>query len=144
MASLLPKCQLYFLEKTRPHGGSSSLEPFFETVFSIDIFSRKNKFFGLFMKREEKNSPSLPHTLTFAVTSVFARDDLSVPNLDRSSLALLTVNPPLKGDVWELYNVDEDFSQAENLAAKIPEKLKELQALFEPLRWTAKVLSNNP
>ena len=38
--------------------------------------------------------------------------------------------PALKDDVWELYKVDEDFSQANNLAAKNPAKLKELQALF--------------
>jgi arylsulfatase A-like enzyme len=38
--------------------------------------------------------------------------------------------PPLKDDVWELYNVNEDFSQANNLAQKQPLKLKELQALF--------------
>ncbi len=31
---------------------------------------------------------------------------------------------------WELYNIEEDFSQADNLAAKFPEKLKELQAKF--------------
>ncbi len=31
---------------------------------------------------------------------------------------------------WELYNVNEDFSQANNLAAKEPRKLKELQAQF--------------
>jgi arylsulfatase len=31
---------------------------------------------------------------------------------------------------WELYNVSKDFSQADNLAAKEPAKLKELQALF--------------
>lgn len=31
---------------------------------------------------------------------------------------------------WELYNVNEDFSQAEDLSAKMPEKLKELQARF--------------
>ena len=31
---------------------------------------------------------------------------------------------------WELYNVEEDFSQANDLAAKNPEKLKELQAKF--------------
>jgi arylsulfatase len=39
--------------------------------------------------------------------------------------------PPVKDDVWELYKVDEDFSQAENLAAKNPAKLKELQAVFD-------------
>ena len=38
--------------------------------------------------------------------------------------------PPLKDDVWELYHVAEDFSQANNLAQKHPEKLKELQATF--------------
>ncbi len=38
--------------------------------------------------------------------------------------------PPLEDDVWELYNVDEDFSQANDLAAQNPAKLKELQALF--------------
>ena len=31
---------------------------------------------------------------------------------------------------WELYNIEEDFSQADDLAAKKPEKLKELQAKF--------------
>ncbi|WP_250436616.1 arylsulfatase [Hanstruepera flava] len=39
--------------------------------------------------------------------------------------------PPLESDVWELYHVDEDFSQANNLADENPEKLKELQELFE-------------
>jgi arylsulfatase len=32
---------------------------------------------------------------------------------------------------WELYNINEDFSQANNLAAQNPEKLKELQAAFD-------------
>jgi arylsulfatase A-like enzyme len=32
---------------------------------------------------------------------------------------------------WELYNVTEDFSQANNLADKYPEKLKELQDAFD-------------
>jgi arylsulfatase len=32
---------------------------------------------------------------------------------------------------WELYNVNEDFSQANDLAAKNPSKLKELQAAFD-------------
>jgi hypothetical protein len=31
---------------------------------------------------------------------------------------------------WELYNIAEDYSQANDLAAKNPDKLKELQALF--------------
>lgn len=43
---------------------------------------------------------------------------------------LLAVNPPLKDDVWELYNVNEDFSESNNLAASNPKKLKELQEVF--------------
>jgi Sulfatase len=36
----------------------------------------------------------------------------------------------LSEDVWELYNVNEDFSESTDLAASNPAKLKELQALF--------------
>ncbi|MGR9535731.1 arylsulfatase [Rhizobium leguminosarum] len=32
---------------------------------------------------------------------------------------------------WELYNITEDFSQANDLAAKMPDKLKEMQALWD-------------
>lgn len=37
---------------------------------------------------------------------------------------------PLTQDVWDLYNVREDFSLAVNLASERPKKLKELKALF--------------
>ena len=37
---------------------------------------------------------------------------------------------PLLEDVWELYNVNEDFSQTNDLAESNPAKLKELQDLF--------------
>ncbi len=37
---------------------------------------------------------------------------------------------PLDKDNWELYHVAEDFSQANNLAASNPDKLRELQDLF--------------
>jgi hypothetical protein len=33
-------------------------------------------------------------------------------------------------DVWELYNVDKDFTEANNLAVQNPKKLKVLQAVF--------------
>jgi arylsulfatase len=36
----------------------------------------------------------------------------------------------LTEDVWELYNINEDFSQANNLADKNPEKLEELKKKF--------------
>ena len=37
---------------------------------------------------------------------------------------------PLTSDVWELYNVKNDFSLTKNLAAEQAAKLKEMQALF--------------
>lgn len=47
-------------------------------------------------------------------------------------------NRDYENDQWELYHLDEDYSQARNVAAKFPEKLKELRALFE-----AEAASNN-
>jgi arylsulfatase A-like enzyme len=43
---------------------------------------------------------------------------------------------PLEDDVWELYNVDEDFSLTNNLAEKYPEKLREMESLF---MWQAQI-----
>jgi arylsulfatase len=42
----------------------------------------------------------------------------------------LTQNPPLTKDVWELYHVSEDYSEAHDLASSNPAKLEELQDLF--------------
>jgi arylsulfatase A-like enzyme len=51
--------------------------------------------------------------------------------IDPASLAKFApgVYDPSK-DTWELYNLNEDFSQAKDLAAQNPAKLKELQDLF--------------
>jgi arylsulfatase len=38
--------------------------------------------------------------------------------------------PPLNEYKWELYNIADDYSQNNDLAAQNPDKLKELQALF--------------
>ncbi|MGO9846723.1 MAG: sulfatase-like hydrolase/transferase, partial [Methylocella sp.] len=38
--------------------------------------------------------------------------------------------PKFSEDKWELYNTNDDFSQSQDLAAKNPDKLKELQQLF--------------
>ncbi len=37
----------------------------------------------------------------------------------------------LQEDPWDLYNIEEDFSLANNLASAMPDKLEEMQALFE-------------
>jgi arylsulfatase len=42
----------------------------------------------------------------------------------------MKVRHPFLEDKWELYHVDEDFSCANDLAAKDPGKLKEMQELF--------------
>jgi arylsulfatase A-like enzyme len=38
--------------------------------------------------------------------------------------------PDINAYKWELYNLDKDYSQANDLAAQMPDKLKEMQALF--------------
>src|SRR5262249_13975890 len=38
--------------------------------------------------------------------------------------------PPVNEYKWELYHIAEDYSQADDLATKNPDKLKEMQALF--------------
>jgi arylsulfatase A-like enzyme len=43
---------------------------------------------------------------------------------------VFTEQPPFADDTWELYDTNEDWSQAHDLAAKMPEKLEELKALF--------------
>jgi arylsulfatase A-like enzyme len=53
--------------------------------------------------------------------------------------------PPVEQYKWELYNVAEDFSQNNDLAAKNPDKLKELQALFlaEAAKYSVLPLDNS-
>ncbi len=47
----------------------------------------------------------------------------------------VNVVQPFEEDVWELYNVAEDFSESNNLADEYPEKLEELKELFEKEAW---------
>lgn len=42
---------------------------------------------------------------------------------------------PFEDDIWELYNLEEDFSEANNLADDYPEKLAEMIAIFEEEAW---------
>ncbi len=52
---------------------------------------------------------------------------------------------PMDEYKWELYNVAEDFSQYNDLAAKMPDKLKEMQALFltEATKYNVLPLDNS-
>ena len=42
---------------------------------------------------------------------------------------------PFDQDEWELYNVEDDFSESTNLAAEHPDKVAELQELFDEEAW---------
>ncbi len=52
---------------------------------------------------------------------------------------------PVNDYKWELYNLNEDFSQYNDLAAKMPEKVKEMQALFlsEAAKYNVLPLDNS-
>jgi arylsulfatase len=42
---------------------------------------------------------------------------------------------PFENDVWELYNLKDDFSEAVNLADKYPAKLEAMKARWDTLAW---------
>ncbi|MCX6127857.1 MAG: sulfatase-like hydrolase/transferase [Proteobacteria bacterium] len=46
-------------------------------------------------------------------------------------------NPNFDGDIWELYNLDQDYSETNNLAQIYPEKLAELKQ-----KWLDEALKN--
>ncbi len=54
-----------------------------------------------------------------------------IATVQRSVPWVLACKPDFSKDRWELYNIEKDFSQAHDVAAQNPAKLKELQALFE-------------
>lgn len=42
---------------------------------------------------------------------------------------------PFEEDVWELYNLNEDFAETNNVADKYPEKLEELKKAWDKQAW---------
>jgi arylsulfatase A-like enzyme len=53
--------------------------------------------------------------------------------------------PDVSAYKWELYNLDADYSQANDLAVKMPDKLKQMQALFakEAAKYNVLPLDNS-
>ena len=47
----------------------------------------------------------------------------------------INVTLPFDQDEWELYHVAEDFSEAKNVAEQYPDKLEELQQMFDEEAW---------
>jgi arylsulfatase A-like enzyme len=55
--------------------------------------------------------------------------DVKEALVDKTKAGLL--NADFDKDVWELYNINEDFNERKDLAKKYPEKLAELKKLFD-------------
>jgi arylsulfatase A-like enzyme len=58
-------------------------------------------------------------------------DYIDLYALPRSQQVLTRDPNRFENEKWELYNLNEDFNETNDLAAKYPEKLKELKTLFE-------------
>ena len=52
-------------------------------------------------------------------------DRIGAPGYEPEKLLTATTHP------WELYNLNSDYSQSDNLAAKYPQKLAQMKALFD-------------
>ncbi len=95
--------------KQKPLAGKSFLASFNNPEFK----GRSEQYFEVFTNRSmyaDGWKANAQHTLP-------RRQDLAPGNWDK--------------DEWELYNLVEDFSEADNIAAKNPEKLAELKAKFD-------------
>jgi len=76
--------------------------------------TRRTQYFELFGNR------AIYHDGWIAATTPAAAPwSTSIPNVD-----------VITGYQWELYNISKDFSEADNLAATMPDKLKDMQKLF--------------
>jgi arylsulfatase len=109
-AAKIPQPKIVNGVKQRPMDGVSML---YSTADAKAADRRKTQYFEMFGNR------GIYHEGWVACTRH------SIPWDATSKL------PKLQDDVWELYHVDEDFSQANNLASSHPAKLKELQKVFE-------------
>ncbi|MBG9378263.1 arylsulfatase [Panacibacter sp. DH6] len=49
----------------------------------------------------------------------------------KDSASLAAIKRDFSKDVWQLYNMNEDFNEQNDLSVKYPDKLKALQALFD-------------
>jgi len=97
--------------KQRPIEGSSMVYTFEQANAPS---TRRTQYFELFGNR------AIYHDGWIAATTPVAPPwATSVPDVD-----------VINGYNWELYHVDEDFSEANDLAKQMPDKLKELQTLF--------------
>jgi arylsulfatase A-like enzyme len=88
-------------------------------------------------KKANANAPTTHHTQYF---EMIANRGIHPPV---SPWVLDAPMPAVKDYNWELYNLIDDYSQNHDLSAKMPDQLKEMQALFaqeaakyQVFRWT--------
>ena len=85
--------------------------------------------------KENENAPSRRTTQYFEMMgnrAIYDEGWVAATTPVTLPWALSTATPPdvITGYQWELYNVSEDPTQSNDLAAQMPDKLKELQDLF--------------
>lgn len=142
-------------------------------IHTIDIVPTLYEICGVTAPRELNGVPQKPiEGISFA----FTFEDATAPSRRRTQYFELGCNRGLYHDgwmasapsfvpwepnrsedwspdkqVWELYKIDEDFSQAKDLASQYPDKLRELQDLWWaeaskynvlPLDWRATIRMN--
>jgi arylsulfatase len=90
-----------------------------------------------FHDAEAASHHTLQHYYIFGARSIY-RDGWKAATahrpdgLDRNINEVETPDPNrFANDVWELYNLNTDFNELNNLADQYPDKLKELKALFD-------------
>jgi len=66
----------------------------------------------------------------FGNAGVYHEGWTAVTTPQRLPWVSIGTNTDILNSPWELYNVDRDFSQADNLASQMPEKLREMQVRF--------------
>jgi arylsulfatase A-like enzyme len=85
-------------------------------------------------KKANANAPTTHHTQYFEMISnrgIF-QDGWYANTTPPHGPWILNAPLPAPNDYkWELYNLTEDYSQYNDLAAKMPDKLKEMQKLFD-------------
>ncbi len=81
---------------------------------------------------DEANAPGEHLTQYFSVFSNFGvyHDGWFAGVVDKLSWKIPPLYPKTEDAPWELYNVEEDFSMADNLADQYPEKLEEMKKRF--------------
>jgi arylsulfatase len=106
-----------------------------DTVDGIKQSPMEGVSFAYTFDKANANEPSRHHTQYFEMMgdhAIYNDGWMASTTVVRPPWVVIgPVNTdPLNNATWELYDLTKDFTQADDVAKKNPEKLKELQALF--------------